>query len=171
MENLFQQVCDRLKIKVPELMWIDWDAGQLETPETSYPVQFPCALVDFVSAEAENSTYGNQRLDIIIRVRLAMDIYEGYHIAAGTTSPDRATAVSKLLLVKKVHAALHGFTGSTFSRLVRTRFFTEQRDDILKVISQDYACALNDSSAATEFTQKQLTDVSLTKDFVASGDL
>lgn len=166
MENTFKLICDQLKLKVPELIWIDWDAGQFESPEENYPTPFPAALIDIVSAIPENSTRGNQRLQVTWRVRIGMDIYENYHIAGGTVAPDRNMAVEKLMLIKKVHAALHGFEGTNFSNLVRTGLFTERRDDMLKVFAMDYVCALNDSSAAMLYDQKQITQVNLTKDFV-----
>ena len=166
MENTFKLICDRLLAKVPELLWIDWDAGQFESPEETYPTPFPAVLIDIVNAVPENSTRGNQRLLVTWRMRLGMDIYENYHIAGGTVAPDRDTAIAKLLLIKKVHAALHGFSGDQFSALVRTGVFTERRDDMLKVYAMDYVCSLNDSSAANIYSDKQINNLNLTKDFV-----
>lgn len=172
MERLIKDVGDAINANVAAIKWVDWDAGQLESPEDNYPVQFPCTLLDIMQAIPTRAQGGVIRHLVSLRIRVAIDVYETYHIAGGTESPDRATAFNKLSIVKDVLKVVHGLNGSYFSSLQLTNWQTEQRDDILKVVALDFQCSLDDYSAAKLYGQKQFTDVHLTKQkFDNVGDL
>lgn len=145
-EKLFLDISDRLAT-VDDIEWIDLEAGQLEIPEETYPVQFPCVLIDFPSAEFENETQGNQQATLMVQVKLGIDLYEDLHMSDGNATPDRDTAVNRLGLITKIHKVLHGFEGDYFTPLVRMGFQTERRDDGIKVFTLLYGTGAKDDSA------------------------
>lgn len=121
-DELLPDLIARLQAKVPELMLIDEDYGQLETdPGEQYPVVFPCALLSAVSAEYTAMGIprtATQRATAEITVRVAMDCYDDTHAGSGTTG--RITERARLN--SRVVQALHGYRPQgSVSPMVRIR--------------------------------------------------
>lgn len=150
-DQLFIDICDRLEAKVPELRWIDKDWNQLDLPDQSYPLQFDACLISFPEIPWDSLTRGAQDGVVNILVKVAVDMYNDTHIANGVTAPDRALAIAKMQLVNKVQAALHGFEGTYFSKLVRKRSVEERRKDGLLVFNEYYECRAQDNSGAINY--------------------
>lgn len=154
MDILYLSLLRRLEAEVSELKWIDEESGQLELPEESYPVQFPCILIDIQNIKWETQGKRQQYGDCLLRFRIAFDIYEDTH----KNAPDLQTALNRLKLVNKIHTALEHFGGfiladpdnvgqyfdKHFKRLVRVNTATEQRQDALKVYAMDYMTSIFD---------------------------
>lgn len=138
---------------VDELRWIDLEAGQLEMPLQSYPVQFPCALIDFPSTEYQDETHRNQQGIMTIQLRIGIDLYEDLHMIEGATASDRGTAIKRLHLITKIHAAVQGFETDYSTPLTRSSIQAERRDDGIKVFILVYGCAAKDDSAAVRYNQ------------------
>jgi hypothetical protein len=160
-DKLFKDIADKLNAGVPELAWIDIEYGQLEIPEDSYPVQFPCALIDFPQIETQDETKGNQQALCTIQIRIGIDLYEDFHIADGNPAIDRDTALARLQILNDVHKCLHGFEGDYFTPMMRIGIQTERRDDGLKVYSITYGCAAKDDTAAKVYEGRDITGFSL----------
>jgi len=148
-DMLYKDVSDRLTEKVTALRWVDLEYGQLEIPEETYPLQFPCALIDFPQMDFENELEGNQQASIMIQIRIGLDLYEDFHVVDGVESPDLETALDRLKIITDVHKALHRFETDYATGLMRVSIQTERRDDGIKVIALYYACMAKDDSAAT----------------------
>lgn len=155
-EKLYLDVSDRLSC-LSEIVWVELEAGQLEIPEESYPVQFPCVLIDFPDNQYENELEGNQQAILTIQLRLAIDLYEDLHMSDGRHTPDAGTAVKRLSLISRVHRLLHGWDTPYTTHLMRVGITAERRDDGLKVFSLLYACAAKDDTAATVQLQKDVS--------------
>lgn len=138
-----------------ELAWIDWDWGQLEAPGEVEPVQFDAALISFPDVEWFQETRGAQNGNVIVQVRIAIDVYEDLKIADGRPAPNVATnyAIQKLDLTKRVFKNLHGFDSYWFTPLQRIRSGEERRDDGLKVFVETYLTNVVDNEAAKEYEQ------------------
>jgi len=149
---LFIALSNRLK-EMNELAWIDWDWGQLEAPGESYPVQFDAALISFPDVEWFQETRGAQNGNVVVQVRIAIDVYEDLKIADGATAPDVAKnyAIQKLDLTRRVFKNLHGFSSDWFTPLQRIRSGEERRDDGLKVFVETYLTNGTDNDAAKEY--------------------
>lgn len=152
-DQLFTDICDRLNTNVPELNWIDMDWGQLELPEQSYPLQFDACLISFPEIPWDTLTRGAQDGVVNILVKVCVDMYNDTHIVNNVTAPDRALAITKLQLVNKIQAALHGFEGTYFSKLTRKRSVEEKRQDGLKVFNEYFECRMQDNSGAVNYTK------------------
>lgn len=154
MDILYLSILTRLKNEVPELNWIDEECGQLELPEESYPVQFPCCLIDIQSIVWTTELKKHQEGICTVRFRIGFDIYED----TNKDAPDIQTGLDRLKLLNKIHSVLHGFGGYSlidpnnnalyldkhFKRLVRTNTVSEQRQDALRVYAMDYMTSIQD---------------------------
>lgn len=157
-EKLYLDLSELLT-NIEELRWIDLEAGQLEIPVENYPVQFPCALIDFPNTEFQDELQGNQQALMVVNLRIGVDLYEDLHMIDGESAVDRGTAVKRLQIITKVHALVHGFETDYSTPLRRSGMQTERRDDGIKVFSLAYMCAAKDDSAAdvyTSFTEAAL---------------
>lgn len=165
MDILYRSLVQRLRNEVPDIRWIDLDGGQLEAPDESYPVQFPAAMIDISDVAYQTLHRGNQTALVNITVRLAFDIYEGFH----GTAPDLEQAADRLKLINQVQKALHGFNGlilpanrlatsyqdNYFNSLVRHSMAAERRDDGLKIYAMRYQTLMTDPHASRVYTQVQ----------------
>lgn len=152
-EKLFKDISDRLADQVEELRWVDLEFGQLEIPEESYPVQFPCALIDFPDIPFSDEGYGNQQGLVTAQIRVGLDLYEDYHIIDGNDAPQRETAFNRLQILNKIHKALHGWEGDYFNPLTRVSLQSERRDDGVKVFAMYYQTMAKDDSAAKVYEE------------------
>lgn len=163
MDILFESLEEHLKANIPELNWIDWDWGQLETLEEEYPIQFPCALIDIQNISWVNTSNNLMVGDVTINIRIAFDVYEDTHVAVGITAPDRAYALTRLKLLNKIHKYLQGYGGNIlsqpggfrdnhFNRLNAVRITAEKREDGLKVFSMQFMCNMRNNYAMAETT-------------------
>jgi hypothetical protein len=163
-ERLYLDVSQLLGT-LDEVRWIELECGQLEIPEESYPVQFPCVLIDFPEAQFENETHGNQQGLINVQLRLGIDLYEDLHMVDGRDAPDKGMAIKRLALITRLHKLLHGFETDYSTKLVRTTVSSERRDDGIKVFSLLYGCAAKDDTAADVFLEGPGLDLILSGDY------
>jgi hypothetical protein len=169
MDILFLSICERLKQAVPELNWIDMDAGQLDDRAENYPFLFPAAFIDFPAATASSLKGGSQDLRLDVVVRLALDIPYDTHQGA----PDQRQAAESLKLLNSIQSALHGYTGSMlllpdgtfedthFQQLERNGWESERRDDGIKVFAISFSTMLRDNNAVTRRVPVQPVELNL----------
>jgi hypothetical protein len=167
MDILYKSLLTRLKDNIPELIWIDEETGQLETPEESYPVQFPCALINIREIDWDSLGKNTQTGDVIIEFRIGFYILEDTHKDA----PDMDTALTRLKLLNKIHKYLHCFGGfilpvpghantfydSHFKKLIRIRTTSEKRQDGLRVYNMEYKSNMKDINAVLELVPSDHT--------------
>ena len=144
MDILYQNLLARLDTNVPDLRWIDLDQGQLETMEKSYPVQFPCCLIDFTNIAWQNVGRQLQAGDVTIMFRIAFDIYDDSNNL--TPEASRNAGLLKLRLLNTIHHWLQGFGGAHYNRLNRIATTSEKRADGLKVYDLIYLTNMRDAN-------------------------
>lgn len=138
-KQIYLFISDRLKQRVPDLAWIDYDWGQLNQERP--PVQFPCALIDIafneckdMAAEAGNN---EQMVTATVALKLAFEPVAGSQVSA----PDevREFALKPLDTIEKVHVALQGWNGNgIFLGLSRKRSAAAPTRSSLKVYNVSY---------------------------------
>lgn len=84
MEELFLDILQHIAENMPELSLVDENYGQLETQEDTYPVTFPCVLIDAPQVSWETLMPASQQGRCSLTVRLAVDCYEDTHYGSGT---------------------------------------------------------------------------------------
>lgn len=117
---IYTKIAQVLKLKVPELRWIDLDMGQLDS-NTRPAVAFPCLLVTTAITGADtfyqsHTGYG-QNCRATVTVTLAFEPLG----ATNTAAPDSvvATSLSPYAVIDKVHKALQGVETDTMEPLLR----------------------------------------------------
>ncbi len=172
MDILYKSILTQITNKVPEILWIDEECGQLEFPEKEYPVQFPCILIDIQSIDWTTLGMGTQTGNTLIRLRVCFDIYEDTHKDA----PDMDTALTRLKLLNKIHKNIHTFGGmilpvpnhtgqfydNHFKKLVRKKTTAEKRQDGLRVYTIDYETNLKDTNAYPDYTSATVNNLNIT---------
>jgi len=151
MDIIFNDILTLLSA-IPELKWIDYNDGQLDLPDESYPVLMPCALIDVTNIDWQGASRGAQTGEATITITVAFDIYEDVH---SRVSPShRAAALSRLAVLNTIHAALQGRSGANYRALHRTNSATERRNDGLKVIVLTYKTTVTDTHGQKQNTVK-----------------
>jgi hypothetical protein len=143
MESLFNDIQNRIAGNLPQLSLIDEDYGQLEaieTAEDTYPVTFPCVLINIPETEWSNLGGGSQRGNTTVIIRLAIDCYDDTHYGSGTEQK----AAERLQLAQSVHRLAQGFKPTGASPLIRrsSRFYS--RPHAIKVYEMSYNCMVDD---------------------------
>jgi hypothetical protein len=154
MELLYAKLIERLAAKAPSLQYIDLDTGQIDNEELNYPIPLPAALISFDSIGWDTMGELVQAGTVNITVRVAFPIYEDTNQL--TPAQSRLEGLNKLLILKEVHAALHGFGFTHFNTLSRYSTTTERRPDNLTVFSMVYKTYLIDTSARPHTTPTDL---------------
>jgi hypothetical protein len=136
MEHIFTAVQDRLTAKVEELKWVDYDFGQLDVYHMRPPVQFPCALIDIELPETRERGERMQQCRVALIVRIAFE--QPGQTNNKTPELVKEKALSIFNILKKIHAALHGYDSAEFGKIVRRSLTTERREDPLKVFNMRF---------------------------------
>lgn len=106
MEELIMKMMEALAAAIPELSLIDEDYGQLDlqSPEDTYPVTFPCLLIGSSQASWDTLHSLDQRGTMNITTRLAIDCYDDTHY--GSTTEEKIQ--ERMQFASRVFKALHG---------------------------------------------------------------
>lgn len=151
MEQLFNDIQNRIKEKIEGLSLIDEDYGQLEaieTEEDTYPVTFPCVLISAPEVDWTNLGGGSQRGNCTVTIRLAIDCYDDTHFGSGTEEK----AMERMRFAQSIHRVLQGFrslppvgrAGEGYSPLIRKSSRNYSRPHAIKVYETVYNCVVND---------------------------
>lgn len=84
MEELFNDIQRHIAENLPALSLVDENFGQLQTDEDTYPVTFPCVLIDAPAVEWENLNNRAQRGQCTLTVTLVIDCYDDTHYGSRT---------------------------------------------------------------------------------------
>ena len=144
MESLLYQLINHIKENMPSLSLVDEDYGQLEAIDKedmqTYPVTFPCVLIDMPETEWSNLSGKSQKGKTKVNVRLVIDCYDDTHYGSGTMEDmqDRAEMVSDL------HKFLQCFRPDGDGELIRekSRFYTWSHG--IKVYEMLYSVSVTD---------------------------
>lgn len=149
----------KLKTDVPDVKWIDQDLGQLDwyAPGTRPMVQWPCVMVDFLEADADDLPENYQTLNCNIQLRLGFAPFS----SANSVSPDISTekALQYYEIEQKIYAALQGWTPTIndielAQPLSRRKKRTEKREDPFRVRTFIFTTSYQDDSAVTGTRQE-----------------
>lgn len=141
MEYLLYNLINEIKAKMPELSLVDEDYGQLEYIDSetdTYPVTFPCVLLDAADVQWSNIQGGHQKGNATITVRLAIDCYDDTHYGSTTTEK----ILTRHEMVEKLHNIVQCFRpddGAPMNR-ISSRFNTMNHG--IKVYESQYTCTI-----------------------------
>lgn len=140
--NVYLKVQEQLKTNASLLRWIDHELGQLDHFEVKPPVSMPCALVDIDDGEFAEMGELCETGEVILIVRLGLFSYS----ASNNIAPDSVLekALSFYEVEQQVHLALHGFSSSGFSKMIRISRRLEKRNDEMRVVQLRYKFGIED---------------------------
>ncbi|MCC8146912.1 MAG: hypothetical protein LIO93_10875 [Bacteroidales bacterium] len=143
MEQLFKDIRDRIVEKTEGVNWVDEDYGQLdevETVEDTYPVPFPCILIDIQDIEWADLGRGFQRGKGGVLIRLAIDCND--ELIQGGDSSEQA--IERMEFASELHRTLQGFAPSGTTPLVRKKSRMYSIPGDIKVYEMEYGFSVSD---------------------------
>lgn len=132
MEEIYRNVCERLRTNVLGLESVVLDCGQVDA-EAGPAVALPAALVDVAYPECGDITCFAQQCRVTVSVRVAFRAW-----------PEVQDPAAELGLLEDVYNALQGWTDETLSCLSRTSVVPEARRDGLKVYRLEFDSAFEE---------------------------
>lgn len=144
MELLIYHIINHIKENMPYLSLVDEDYGQLEAIDKdnidTYPVTFPCVLVDAPETDWDNIASKSQTGKAKINVRLAIDCYDDTHYNSET----KEAVMGRLKMAGELHRLLQCFRPTGSGELIRekSRFYTWNHG--IKVYEMQYSVAVKD---------------------------
>ncbi len=144
MFNIYKQIADHLREKLPELRTIDADKGQLADPEKAYPLLFPAVLIDLDNIDWSNqgSKIQNGKSNIAITVAV-LPVNQSHQ-----DSPTIDDFVGQMEIINQVYSELAGFIG-----LNRLKTFRQKRYDTIQAYTHVFTNQLTDNSASKVYTK------------------
>jgi len=140
MDEIFLLIQARLADQVKVLTIIDMDWGQLETQEETYPVTFPCALIDIPDVVWEKTGVTKQPGTVTVRVKVAINMLDDTHFSSGTVND----AVARLQVARDSDNALKLYLAGSFTQLDRTHTRQYNLPGAIKVVETEYETVIQD---------------------------
>ena len=144
METLLYQLINHIKENMPSLSLVDEDYGQLEAIDKedmqTYPVTFPCVLIDMPETEWSNLSGKSQKGKAKVNVRLVIDCYDDTHYGSGTMEAMHG----RTEMVRDLHRFLQCYRPDGDGELIRekSRFYTWSHG--IKVYEMLYSVSVSD---------------------------
>lgn len=144
-KELYIALQNQLKAKAPEVKHIDILENQLIDQEGSLPNRFPAVWIDFDLTYWKESNSSSLTGEMIIE----------FHVSARTMAearenPQQDKALYIFDLLKKVYAALDGFSTTEVSPLVRWQTEKDKSISSAKVYIVRYKTTITDSNGVKE---------------------
>jgi hypothetical protein len=128
---------------LPNLQWVDLDAGQFELIDSGVFLPLPAVLIAFQETEFTPTLQQEQTGKGIIRIGIG---YENY-AASYEGSVDQAEALKYLAFCETVYTALQGYSTPNFERMVRVREINDDNYSNVIVNYIEFSTLWHDGSA------------------------
>ena len=150
--NLFVALQLQIHAKVPTIVTIDQDLGQLKS--TIRPaVSFPCVLIDFEDFKFENLSNNVQIATGIIVFKLCFEVKSNSSFSSPSGIIEQAIGFYDLEW--QLHKALQNYNaGNSYGNLCRITALTQHRTDNYRVREIRYSISFDDYSTKNELTLK-----------------
>jgi len=142
MDEIFLALLQKIADEVQELREVDMDWGQLETQEETYPIDFPCCLIDISNVAWEQTGVPFQTGLATVKLKIAVNMLDDTHFSGGKFQ----NAVNRLAVVKSVHNTVNLFRDEGFSKLVRSNTRRYNMPGGIKVTELEYETAISEIS-------------------------
>jgi hypothetical protein len=156
----YKELCTLIKAKVTEVTHMDLWYQQIDFERKDYPFPMHAVFIDFNTDTIESR--GNLAQEISCQI----GFYHVFNTLSDTfdTATNQNTAFEFLPVIRKINNALHGTSGTNFSKLYRTSLkrFTNT-EPYLVCYYQTYNCVIMDYSACKQYDESQtLTEAGVT---------
>ena len=124
------------------IRYVDFDLGQLE--QETPPVSFPCILVGLGGSPVVANGQGVDQVALNITVRVAFRLYE--RTSSINADTYRNQALAHLDKLRDVNAALNGLSGTNFSALTLTQYWSNEKRADIRVYQASYGSLLESTT-------------------------
>jgi hypothetical protein len=141
MENLFLELQKEIALGIPTLALVDEDYGQLALSEDTYPVVFPCVLINLSQIRWKTFHDDIQQGNVDVSIKLCIDCYHDTHYGSGTEDKIK----ERLGLLAKLHEIVSDIRpkgGPDPWERTESRFYTAEKG--IKVYETVYNCLLDE---------------------------
>jgi hypothetical protein len=157
MEQLLQDIQNRLLAQVPDLKYVDEDWGQLDYYSPNPPVKFPCALIDIFRADWSNE--GKLLQTGLVQVRIILADWRISNSSGAAPAGQKEKAMAVRVLERQIFQALHGWSGSrNYAKLIRQSSLRVKKEG-MRQLETTYATQLTDASAMPQLAQLEVKPV------------
>lgn len=162
MENILTSIIERLEGNASALglSYVDEEYGQVDILDDdsrdTYPVTFPCVLVDCQGEEWAEAGKDMQEGTATVNVNIYLDCYDDTH--AGSTTIEEVSA--RLELVRSVTELLQNWKPLDNSRaLMRTSTRTSTNNHGIKLYQITFSVRVFESFLPEQFVKKNVTHI------------
>lgn len=147
--ELYQELAELIKNKLPQVQWVDLWHEQVSFLTEELPFPSPAIFLSFSMLDAED------RGLFIQDCNTQVDIFLFYETFSDTClgSYNQESAINYLNSLTELHALLHGKSGKNYSQMRRVSMSREESGGAGNLYRVSFQCIVNDSSAATLFTE------------------
>jgi hypothetical protein len=136
MKTVYKALLERIRIKVPQIRWIDLDRGQLTFPKENYTIDFPAVLISFGQTDWGSIGEGVRQGDCPVTIRIAFPLY--YDTNNHTADYIRDQGLDQMSIVDDVDQALDGFSAENFNQLQLLHSYQEEGQEGFLVFNYTY---------------------------------
>ena len=150
LEEIYNNVCDKVRTLPKKFRWFDLDMGQLEESGNELPIEFPAVLLKFEDVIWKTRPDGVQLGIVNVTVKLAFQFIQEEQII--TAMNGRQEVRDCLTTLFKLHDLLNLMHGTLFSQFRRYNQYHKDinpKDLIWQHILQ-YQCNIQDNGTIDE---------------------
>lgn len=149
MEQLFNNLQKHIKEGLTALQWVDENYGQLQTQEDTYPVVFPCVLINLQNVQWSELEGKSQIGIVTVVLTLAIDCYHDTQYGSG----QEAYSAERMALNHELHTLVQGFIAADHcGMLTRQSSRNYSLPGAIKAYESTYTCSVKDM-ITPEYTQ------------------
>lgn len=143
MEHLFNTIQSAIAEGMSDLTLVDEDYGQLQTDEETYPVTFPCVLINIQGIDWQTMTDDYQRGTATIVTKLCIDCYDDTHYSSGTAEK----IAGRIAKFRELHDIVRALDpdGATPPERTSSRWYS--LPGAIKVYESTYECIMDEEPA------------------------
>uniref|UniRef100_UPI0032179BD1 hypothetical protein n=1 Tax=uncultured Draconibacterium sp. TaxID=1573823 RepID=UPI0032179BD1 len=147
METIYKEIIARLKAAVTDLRYISADDGQLDQPDErgNYPIMLPAALVEINGIEWTSTEWTEQTGEGEVVITYAWR--NPARFDSNSTETALLNATTRWAIAKAIAKALHGFSGTNFGELERSRTEREKLPGAVNLIRITFGFNASESLA------------------------
>lgn len=159
-QNLYTELAEKIKDKIPEVQWIDLWSNQVNFLESEHPFQTPAVFLSFRTMQTKDLG------DKLQEVQLQVDFYLFFESFLDTFhgAYNQDGALQFLQLMDALHGNFHGSAGENYTAMRRTGFNPEDTGGSGNLYRISFTCLLQDESAMKYYDEATDLDFEIDKE-------
>lgn len=157
-EDLYQEHANAINAKIPEVKWVDLWHNQVNFLDNEHPFPTPAVFLNYRIRDTKD--LGNNAQEATLQVEMYVfyetfaDTYQGSH--------NKASALSFLSLITKLHTHFHGTSGANYNNMRSTGMQPVDTGNAGNLYVRYFECTVTDESASHAYTESAGNEVDIT---------